>query len=266
MRTGGIPVLIPDDIHTIEDFFNETKNPNGILPPIVLFILSFRINPTINTSSPTTAMSNHRQNILNNVHTLLNVCCQCGTQNECKESKVAQFFAKKALGNICPNVCVNQSTRTTNINWNTFDPIFNFLTHTLSSGVNILEETIGTILFEHITPISTFVPVNINSYIESVVYKNKKNNFKEKITFYEDNIYQAYKENPIYNEKGPLDVPKEVLEDIQRAWKSNKTPHTGVFTQFKNKFHNRNYHDANEGPDPVEEVEEFYDAAEEINQ
>ncbi len=222
---------------TIYDFFDKEKNPTGILPPFVLFILLFRINPDIN-SDTNEKMKKNRMTILNNIQYYLTICCkQCCVGGKCTESKcvkgdpkLVSLFKGIALEeNICTDSeCLDE------FNWETFDNIFKIATN----NGKFVELLIETPLFYNIAPLSTFLPINANTYIKEVFYKDmndkKKKEFDAKIEFYENEIYKAYKQSEDglcsieenrdlcddYLRDGPLYIPYDLLLMIIEKYKN----------------------------------------------
>lgn len=236
-----------EPIKTIYDFFDETKNPTGIMPPFVLFILSCRINPRINDD--TTVMKENRMTILKQIQYYLTICCKrCCVGDECTdskcvkgESKMLDFFKRGALEK---NIC-SKSSCMDEFNWRTFDNIFKKATNNGSIVQRLIEKP----LFYNIAPLSTFLPINANTYIKDVFYKKEKKKdknikirkeFDDKIAFYENEIYKAYKQSvdglcsiednndlcEEYIKKGPLYIPYKLLLIIIEKYKNKNKPLT----------------------------------------
>jgi hypothetical protein len=227
-----------EPIKTIYDFFDKAKNPRGILPPFVLFILSCRINPRINNDIE--VMNKHRMTILNQVQYYLTICCkQCCVGEACTESKCVNkestLVSLTSIPNqVCPNNCIQA------FNWKTFDSIFILATN----NGPVIQHLIKNQLFYNIVPPSTFLPINANSYIQDVFFKKEKNEIEEKkridefnnkIKFYENEIYKAYNNDGVcsdinnndlcdkYKEDGPLYIPYDLLLLILPKYKESDT-------------------------------------------
>lgn len=235
---------------TIYDFFDKEKNPTGILPPFVLFILLFRINPDINSDTNEKMMKN-RITILNNIQYYLTICCkQCCVGGKCTESKcvkgdpkLVSLFKGIALEE---NICIKSSCLN-KFNWKTFDNIFLKVTN----NNTFVELLIETPLFYNIAPLSTFLPINANTYIKEVFYKDmndkKKLEFDAKIEFYENEIYKAYKQSEDglcsieenrdlcddYLRDGPLYIPYNLLLMIIEKYKIYKKNKNDPFALTK---------------------------------
>jgi hypothetical protein len=229
-----------EPIKTIYDFFNKAKNPTGILPPFVLFILSCRINPRINKDIE--VMNKHRMSILNQVQYYLTICCkQCCVGEACTESKCvtkeSKIVSLTTIPNqVCPHNCIQD------FNWKTFDSIFKLATN----NGPVIQHLIKNQLFYNIVPLSTFLPINANSYIQDVFFKNidkkKRDEFNNKIEFYENEIYKAYKQAPDgvcgdinnddlcsqYVKDGPLYIPYELLLIIIKKFEKKDKPLTVI--------------------------------------
>ena len=231
-----------EPIKTIYDFFDKAKNPTGILPPFVLFILSCRINPRINNHD-IEVMNKHRTSILNQVQYYLTICCkQCCVGEACTESKCVNKDKESILkfttipNQVCPNNCIDK------FNWKTFDSIFKLATN----NGPVIQRLIENQLFYNIVPLSTFLPINANSYIQDVFFKNiekkERQKFNNKIEFYENEIYKAYKQAPDgvcgdinnddlcsqYVKDGPLYIPYELLLIIIKKFEKKDKPLTVI--------------------------------------
>jgi hypothetical protein len=237
-------------LKTIYDFFDITKNPTGILPPFVLFILTCRFNPRINKDID--VMKKHRTTVLNQIQYYLTICCKkCCINGACTESKCVDknyvptnndstlLTIARIPQNICPHNCIND------LSWNTFDHILKLATQNGSIVQTLIEET----LFYNIVPLSTFLPINANTYIQDVFFKKEKNEdderkkrikFDNKIKFYENEIYKAYKQaqdglcGSEYNSDlcanylrdGPLYIPYDLLLLIIEKYEKRDKPST----------------------------------------
>jgi hypothetical protein len=240
-------------INVIKDFFDKEKNPKGFLPPIVLLLLSCRINPAINAKDSTAAMSSHRNKITDTMISL-EFCCnqttactytgdKCTIAKEMKKeksktvenletvekslttcdsaeiptktiSRIIKFLNGKEIeARICPSLCGP-------ITWKTFDPIFKIFTNvtTLITERDVFQQ----FLFDTIIPYSTFLPLNINAYFNEVVYKKKDLLYDEKIAFFESSLLTEYKEDKENKYTNPLCVPNEIMQNIHRAWEEQK--------------------------------------------
>jgi hypothetical protein len=225
------------DIKMIKDFFIRDNNPNGILPPIVLLVLSCRINPGINflmnrnSSDPTNIMNGHRKKIMS-IMNILKFCCKtcCGsTCGNCDDKKTKatfdsvdipidaisgfiKFFEGKNIEQkSCSDLCGI-------ITWDTFEPFFKIFTNVKKFYIG--RDWFQKFLFDTIIPYSTFIPLNINAYFNEVVYKEKDILFDEKINFYEGRLLYEYKNDSNYT--NPLCFPKETMVKIHKEWKLEK--------------------------------------------
>lgn len=251
-------------LKTIYDFFDITKNPSGILPPFVLFILTCRFNPRINEDID--VMKKHRTTVLNQIQYYLTICCKkCCINGACTESKCVVEEEKKSVlskmkGSIKNRVtsaldiekgiCEHSTCEIETFHWRTFDNILNLATQNGSVVQRLIEKP----LFYNIVPLSTFLPINANTYIQDVFFKKEKNEdderkkrikFDNKIKFYENEIYKAYKQtedglcgseynNPEYNSDlcanylrdGPLYIPYDLLLLIIEKYEKRDKPST----------------------------------------
>ena len=246
-------------LKTIYDFFDITKNPTGILPPFVLFILTCRINPRINEDID--VMKKHRTTVLNQIQYYLTICCKkCCINGACTESKCVVEEEKKSvlskmkgsIKNSLTNaldieegICKNSTCEIETFHWRTFDNILKLATQNGSVVQRLIEKP----LFYNIVPLSTFLPINANTYIQDVFFKKEKNEdderkkrikFDNKIKFYENEIYKAYKQakdglcGSEYNSDlcanylrdGPLYIPYDLLLLIIEKYEKRDKPST----------------------------------------
>jgi len=248
-KDGRNPIKVYSDINRIEDFFIENKNSSGIMPPFILVLLSFRINPNINDLANPVMKSYHAtiMTYMNKVNFCCSkdLCCAGICQNSncpnytksasinpsasvdpsasvkgttCDSVDISNERVAKVLGylnyarrtninsKMCPSLC-------SAINWNTFDPIFNLFTNI--SDFFTSRPVVQQFLFDTIIPYSTFLPLNINSYFNEVVYRKEDPYFDKKIEFFETEVLKAYEKNEYTN---PICVPNKIMSGISKEW------------------------------------------------
>ena len=242
-----------EKIDKIEDFFNQATNPVGVLPPVVLFVLTCRINPIINNFKNEKALT-HRKTILETMNTVkycckTKICINVGTcvEGNCKNNSTvatkpkknpttattcdvtnipqkvisvfASLFGKDIKKDICPTISAHP------IDWATFDPIFELITK--FPDVVRDRDYVQRFIFDTIIPYSTFFPLNINAYINEKIYKKKDPLFDKKIAFFEAQLstkyiggYNGAYTSPEY--KIPICVPNDIMTEIYKEWNEYK--------------------------------------------
>jgi hypothetical protein len=114
------------------------------------------------------------------------------------------YFLNPILKKVCKDLHNNQ------FSWNTFDELQSIINTIKRASLLGGSKTIQNLICTNLAPYTTFFPLNINSYISTLIPNNTT--FLEQITEYEEQIINAYKSDDTYTD--PLCVPMSIINKL----------------------------------------------------